>query len=47
MVYMGKNIKLGYPHKVINQDRFIYPILGLKLDKNSILKVGYVDFVGQ
>lgn len=45
MVYIGKNIKLGYAHKVINQDRFIYPILGLKLDKNSILKVGYVDFV--
>lgn len=45
MVYIGKDIMLGYAHKVINQDRFIYPILGLELDKNSILKVGHVDFV--
>lgn len=27
MFYKGKNIELGYAHRVINEDRFIYPIL--------------------
>lgn len=36
---------LQYAHRPINENRFIFPITGLKIGINSILTIGLIDFV--